>query len=455
MERRYLKNLERWNADPRRKPLIVWGARQVGKTYLVKDIFAERFYKGRYIYIDCREEPDFCRYCDSHPDPSDVLRFISMDKGVDVDGSTLLIIDEAQECPAIITMMKYMCQDYREIPIIVTGSMVRIRIKRKKRGVENDGFLFPIGKINEITISPMSFDEYLMNRNPVMYDAIVDHYKMKVPMEPAFHEMAMGIFYEYLLIGGMPESVAVYLETGSFNESRSVLKDLYANYLADMELYQASQESIVRSRAIFSTIYKMLNRTSKTFSPTMIEKGSRSRDMLHPIDWLTEAHVINVCRRIEGHVTIPLMETDNSFRIYLCDVGMFAYQSAIDPVSFITDDGRNTLAGIFYENFAAQELRSRGLNLFYWTGRKNSEFEFIFGKNGEIIPMDVKKGHGAMNSLEAFGNNNSYAYAVKVSRNNYGYDEGRRILTLPFYELFLFADEMADDSIPDDLLSSE
>lgn len=455
MERRYLKDLIKWRDDPRRKPLMVWGARQVGKTYLVKDIFAERYYGNSYIYIDCKEEPDFCRYCESHHKASDVLRYISLAKNKDVNQSTLLIIDEAQECPSVITMMKYMCQDYTEIPMIVTGSMVRIRIKRKKRGVSDNSFLFPVGKINEITVTPLSFDEYLYNRNRRMYDSVVEHYSRKEPMEKELHEMAVGIFYEYLLIGGMPESVSAFLETDSFNKSRKVLKELYGNYLADMDLYQASPESIIRTRAIFSKIYTLLNRESKNFSPSIVEKGARGREMMSPIDWLTEARVINVCRKIEGRVTIPLTETDNTFRVYMADIGMFSYQSAVDPLSFISDDGRNMLAGIFYENFAAQELKSRGLDLFYWKGSRNSEFEFILGKNDHAIPVDVKKGRGPMNSLKCFKETNGFDYAVKVSRNNYGFDESRRVLTIPFYELFLFADQMADEGSPDGILPAE
>lgn len=205
MERRYLKDLVEWNDRKDRKPLIVWGARQIGKTYLVRDIFAERYYKGSYVYIDCREDPGFCRYCETHPKASDVLEYISLDREVTIGPSTLIIIDEAQECLPVITLMKYMCQDHREIPVIVTGSMVRIRIKRKKRGPGQKEFLFPVGKISEITLTQMSFDEYLYNRNRKLYDMIVEQYSRKVPMLKEFHQMAMGVFYEYLLVGGMPE----------------------------------------------------------------------------------------------------------------------------------------------------------------------------------------------------------------------------------------------------------
>ena len=453
MDRRCLKDLIRWNESKNRKPLIVWGARQVGKTYLIKEIFAERYYAGKYVYIDCNEEPAFCRFCETHPKAKDVLEYISLDRGITVDRSTLLIFDEVQECLSVVTLMKYLCQEYRDIPVIVTGSMVRIRIKRKKRGPKQKGFLFPVGKIDEMTVYPMSFDEYLYNRNRQMYDKIVDAYQRKRPMEQSFHEMALNLFYEYLLVGGMPESVSSYLETGSFNASRNILKTLYGNYLADMDLYQASPESILRTRAIFSNICNFLNRESRNFSPSLIEKGTKNRDMRLPIDWLKEAHAVYISNKVEGRITFPMTESNGTFRIYLADMGMFSYQSGINPVTFITGDGRESLSGVFYENFAAEELGSRGIPLFYWCGKGGSEFEFILEDDGFAIPLDAKRTKGSLTSLKKFRDNNSFSYAVKVSRNNYGYDMETGILTIPFYELFLLSEQIADDRIPDDLFN--
>ena len=451
LERRCLRDLVKWNESAYRKPLMVWGARQVGKTCLVRDIFAERCYPGKYAYIDCREDRDFCRFCETHTKASEVLEYISLDRGMTIDSSTLIIFDEAQECPSVVTLMKYLCQNYREIPVIVTGSMVRIRIKRKNRGPKQEGFLFPVGKIDEITVFPMSFDEYLYNRNKVMYDKVTECYRSKKPMEKSFHEMAMSLVYEYMLVGGMPEPVSVYLETGSFNESRKVIRALYGNYLSDMDLYQASPESVLRSRAIFSNICTFLNRESKNFSPSMVEKEARNRDMRSPIDWLREACVIYISGKTEGRVTFPLTGSGGAFRIYLSDMGMFSYQSGVNPVKFITGDGRNALSGIFFENFAAEELGSRGIPLFYWCGKGNSEFEFILEDDGFAVPLDVKRTKGRLNSLEKFRENNRFSYAVKVSGNNYGFDEISGTLTLPFYQLFLFADQIADGSIPENI----
>lgn len=251
MYRKYLDNLENWLNKENRKPLMVWGALQVGKTYLIKHLFAEKYFKRKYIYIDCRTDYRFTEYCTSHLNASDIISYLSLEHNKKIDSSTLLIFDEAQECLPIITLMKYFCQEYREIPIIVTGSMVRIKIQRniRKRGSgANAEFLFPVGNINQLTIYPMTFDEFLLNKNQALYDTIVFAYQKKTALEKEVHTLALDAFYEYLMIGGMPEAVDTYLKIKSRFGAQSVLKDLYDNYLADMELYQASPEAVVRAK---------------------------------------------------------------------------------------------------------------------------------------------------------------------------------------------------------------
>ena len=441
--RRYLSDLEEWMERPDRKPLIVWGARQCGKTYLIREVFADKHFRNRTVYIDCRTEHDVCAYCETHPRATDVLNYISLRFDMEIDSGTLLIFDEVQECPAVITLMKYMCQDYREIPVIVTGSMVRIVLKRKKRGQNNGGFLFPVGKINELYMSPMSFDEYLFNRNRRMYDAVVESYNRKKPMDSETHALAMDIIYEYLLIGGMPEAVDTFLTTKSYNSTLRVLRELYNNYLNDMELYQASPESILRSKSIFTNVFRLLDRESSNFSPSMIEAGTRNRDMIQPLDWLKAAQVIRVSERLPEHVTLPLRSDGGVYRVYLGDMGMFSLQSGANPASFLSDDGRNAMSAIFFENYAAEELSARGIPLFNWHGKNDSEFEFVLEKDGEVVPVDTKKGRGKMNSLTRFRDHNRCRTAIKVSRNNYGFDEATGVLTVPLYQLFLVADEFS------------
>ena len=226
MERIALQKLIDWDKDKRKKPLIVWGARQVGKTYLVKEIFAETYYKNNYIYIDCKKEDEIREFCSETANAEKIIEYISLRKGKQINEKTLLIFDEVQECPNIISSLKYFCQDYREISVIATGSMVRIKLQREthKRGSnENDKFLFPVGKINQITVYSMTFDEFLMNSNKILYNAIKKAYEDKQPLDSQIHELALEQVYKYLLIGGMPEAVEAYIEDNNLLESREIL----------------------------------------------------------------------------------------------------------------------------------------------------------------------------------------------------------------------------------------
>lgn len=447
MKRLALEKLISWNNDKRRKPLIVWGARQVGKTYLIKNIFAEKYYKDNYIYIDCKIEDEISAFCATTANAAKVIEYISLRKGKKINEDTLLIFDEVQECPNIISALKYFCQDFRAIPVIATGSMVRIKIQRvsRKRGSsDTNKFLFPVGKINQITIYPMTFDEFLLNNNEALFNVVREAYQNKMPLEASIHQLVMEEVYKYLLIGGMPEAVDAYIDDGDIFESREILKVLYDNYLSDMELYQASPEAVLRSRSLFSNIYKELNKESKNFSPGLIKENSKTRDYATAIQWLTMAHIVNQSFQLKEHVTMPLIPgNESNFRLFLGDIGMFSYQSGINAASFVSSERENTLSGIFFENFVANELIAKGHKLYYWRGKSSAELEFIVESNNKLYPIDVKKGRGVLNSLEKFANHNKFECAIKVSKNNYGYNKEQKLLTVPFYFIPFIAQDFS------------
>ncbi len=451
MERIALQKLIDWNNNKRRKPLIIWGARQVGKTYLVEELFAKTYYKNNFIYVDFKKEDEIREFCSETANAAKIIEYISLRKGKQISEKTLLIFDEVQECPNIISSLKYFCQDFREIPVIATGSMVRIKLQREthKRGSrENDKFLFPVGKINQLTIYPMTFDEFLMNSNKMLYDTVEKAYEEKKALDSQIHELAMEQIYKYLLVGGMPEAVEAYVDGNNLLESREILKVLYVNYLSDMELYQASPEAVLRSRSLFQNIYRELNKESKNFSPGLIEEKSKTRDYATSIQWLTMAHVVNQSFQLKEHITMPLMpDSESNFRLFLGDIGMFSYQSGINAASFVSNERDNTLSGIFFENFVANELLAKEHKLFYWRGKTSAELEFIIESNNKLYPLDVKKGRGTLNSLEKFSNHNKFEYAIKVSKNNYGYNSAQKLLTVPFYFVPFVAKDLANGTM--------
>lgn len=451
MERLAMQDLIKWKNNPRRKPLMVWGARQVGKTYLLRDQFAETNYPGQYVYIDFRLEGSIREYCMGTVNPADIIRFISVEKNVKITKDTLILFDEIQECPAIITSLKYFCQDMREQPVIATGSMVRIQLWRlsHKRGAQKqENYLFPVGKINELTLYPMTFEEFLLNRNPALLESIRESWNNRQPLDQTYHELAMKQLYDYLLIGGMPEAVDVFLETGDYREARIVIEELYNNYLDDMELYQASPESVMRSKAIFRHIYGELNKENKDFRSSLVEEKTKIRDMKTPIDWLTMAYVVHQSWQLPEHITSPLIrDNESSFRLYLHDIGMFSYESGQNASSFLLGQQQNTLSGIFFENYAAVEFAAKGIPLYYWKGKASAEMEFVVESGGQIIPIDVKRGRGTLNSLAKFRDHNKTGLAVKLSGNQYGYAEEQKLLTVPLYACFLLAEDLKEGKV--------
>lgn len=296
-------------------------------------------------------------------------------------------------------MMKHFCELRRDIPVIVTGSLVRLKILREahKRGnyAQNSQFLFPVGKINQIYMYPLTFDEFLFNYNEALYDIVKTHYINKTQMECVQHKKLLDLINDYLFVGGMPEAVDAYLKNkDNINVYKIVtnkIKEIYDNYLADMDLYQASSESIVRSRLIYNDIYRQLNKENKNFKFSLTQEGAKGRDMINPIGWLTLAKIVNQSFLLKERITLPLIKEEDSLtRLYLSDVGMFTYQSGLNAKSFITNKD-NSLSGIYYENFIASELSARNIGLFYWKGKRNAEFEFIISYDQKVIPIDVKR----------------------------------------------------------------
>ena len=448
MERLAMQELVQWKNHPRRKPLMVWGARQAGKTYLLKEQFAEKYYPHQYVYIDFRLEKSIRDFCMETVDPKEIIRFISVEKNQSITPDVLLIFDEIQECPSIITALKYFCQNAREYPVIATGSMVRIQLWRlsHKRGIrQQDNYLFPVGKINELTLYPMTFEEYLLNRNSTLLETIWKSWKNREPLMEAYHELALKLLYEYLLIGGMPEAVDIFLETEDYRAARIVIEELFNNYLADMELYQASPEAVMRSKAIFRHIYGELNKENKNFRSSLVEEKTKTRDMKAPIDWLTTAHVVHQSWQLPEHITSPLIrDSESSFRLYLHDIGMFSYESGENASSFLLRQQQNMLSGIFFENYAANELTAKGIPLYYWKGKTSAEMEFIVESGNDICPIDVKRGRGTLNSLVKYRNHNKNSLAVKLSANRLGYAEDQKLLTVPLYAGFLLAEDLKE-----------
>lgn len=449
MKRKYLSKLEEWIQKPDRKPLMVWGARQVGKSYLVEELFAKKFFKDRYLKIDLSDEDDFVEYAENNSNLEKVLDYIELHYHFVPDKDHLLFFDEAQECPSIVKMMKHFCEKRRDIPLIVSGSLVRLRINRDSKKA-NKTFLFPVGKINQLYVYPMTFDEFLANYDSNMYEYVKRKFESKDLIDQYIHQELMDVFRTYMFVGGMPEAVQTFLDykdkkIRAYKETSKKIQEIYDDYLADMGLYQTSTESMIRSRLIYKDIYKQLNKENENFKISNTIENAKNRDMINPYFWLTTANVVLQSFCLKEKISLPLIEDESSiFRFYLSDVGMFTHQSGLDYERFLIDKD-NALSGIYYENYVATELVARRYPLFYWKGKRSSEFEFIMNIDNSIVAIDAKRGKNNLNSLEEFRNHNKTDLIIKVSSNQYGYNEDQKLLTLPFYFFSFYLNSLSND----------
>lgn len=445
MERIKLQELINWYKKKRRKPLVIWGARQVGKTYLIKNIFAKRYFKD-FLYIDLKKDDDARNFFSTTSNAQKYLSYIEARYNKKITEDVLLIFDEVQQCHQVLSSLKYFKQDYPSLPVIATGSMVRLSLRHEETKNTNDEFLFPVGAIDSLNIYPLNFEEYLLNTNNTLLNRIKEAYKNKIPLQSYEHELALDSLYEFLTIGGLPEALNIFIEDKSYVDARNEIKNIYDNYLSDMDLYNVSNETILKTRNVFKNIFSQLNKENKNFKITQIEKGKSNRDYFNAYQWLELARIVYRSKRKTGKVNLPLIEEDEgTFRLYLSDIGMFTYQSKINQADFFVKDKRNTLSGIFYENYVATELAAKDIPLFYWVGNNTNEFEFIVENNGKILPIDVKKSGGKLKSLESFRKCNPKSTAIKISTNNFGYNQENDILTIPLYEVFLLADDLANN----------
>lgn len=465
MKRKIEEQLLKWKNDPFRKPLLLSGARQVGKTFVIEKNFGPENFEN-VIYIDFRSDAQSRRFVKNHPSAKEIIEYISVKFEKEITKDTLLFFDEVQEAVQILTAAKYFAQDYRDIPVIMAGSLVRTRLKQLETENENgrirfdpeilsenqDGhnnFLFPVGKIDELDIYPMTFDEFLLAYKPSLYKVLKTSFIEKKTLLFEYHQMALNAFYDYLKVGGMPEVVDIFLKTNSFLRAQETLRKIFNNYLSDMGLYQISAQTIARTRMVFDNIYSELNKENKNFKIAEIEKGKRFRDYLSAFDWLEIGRLIYKSELVKGRVALPFTpENPSLFRVYLPDCGLFTLESKINIASFDESLENNTLSGIFFENFVAEELKARGIGLFYWKGKTSSEFEFLLNIDNQAVPVDAKKGKGNLSSLEIYRKMNKCKLSIKVSRNQYGFDEKNGILTIPHYYLpFLLDEFISNDRI--------
>lgn len=425
MKRRIEAGLLNWKNQKDRKPLIVYGARQVGKTYSIIS-FGKNNYAD-YAYFNFEANEELKSIFDRNLEPSRIVLELGAVLGKRISGHTLIIFDEIQAAPKALTSLKYFYEQAPEYHIIAAGSLLGVALER-------ENYSFPVGKVNSINMYPMDFYEFLMaTENEALADIIEAGYRDDTPLSEQLHSRALELYRAYLVVGGMPEVVREYVETNDYRMVRVKQAEIINNYTADMAKYATKNEA-VRHVATYNSIPSQLARENKKFQYRLIGGNARSREYEGSIDWLYKAGVVLKCEKVnEGKVPLEFYKDITSFKIYFSDVGLLAAKAMIPVETILSDINFGGEAkGAVTENYLAVQLACREHNLYYWESNSTAELDFVIMYGNGILPIECKANvHVRAKSLEIFKKKYDIAQSMRVSAKNFGMENG--IKSVPLY----------------------
>ena len=428
MERKIYKNLVAWKNSSDRKPLILQGARQVGKTYIVNYFAGEEYSNSVY----CNFEKDKGLH-DFFKDltPATIIKKLALYKRKEIfPKNTLIIFDEIQACPEAITSLKYFNEEANNYHIIALGSLLGVSVNR-------GNFSFPVGKVQLMTLYPLDFEEYLMARGEQgLIDLIRECYERDAPLDSAFHERALDYYKEYLFVGGMPEAVEEYEKNHNPELVRIIQQTIIESYNNDMGKYN-KQSEISKTRIVYKNISTQLAKENKKFQYKNIKHGGRASEFERAIEWLCLAGIASQNYRVE-QIMLPLnaYRSLSDFKFYMNDVGLCGASQDIHYEDIL---GENPLfdnfKGGLTENYVFNQLTINRLSLYYWTSGRQAEVDFIARIGDDIIPIEAKaKINTRSRSLGVYVDRYKPAYSIRVSQKNFGFENN--IKSVPLYATF-------------------
>ncbi len=412
------------------KPLLLYGARQVGKTYILKD-FAQKYFDNM-VYLNFEQTPEFKSIFDGDLSSSRIVGMIEAFFGVTVSKErTLIFFDEIQSCDRALSALKYFEEQSSGYYLVAAGSLLGVAINRNKQS-------FPVGKVQIETLYPLDFEEFLWARDKrKLSEMIRESYQHNQEMMALFHEQALELFNQYLLIGGMPAAVIAYFTENNFQQVAKIQADILTAYLADMSKYTSATDA-VKVRTAFESIPAQLAKDNKKFQYKLLKKGASASHFGVALDWLSAAGLVNQCVKVnQGLIPLSAYQELSHFKLYFCDVGLLAQQSSITLESLMTLNHRHsTFKGALIENYVAQALRSQGYDLHYWESDSTAEVDFVVTINGLPIPIEVKSSaHIRSRSLSVYVQKYVPAYSIRLSTKNFGFEN--KIKSIPLYAAFI------------------
>jgi predicted AAA+ superfamily ATPase len=430
MDRHIVRDLLRWKADKNRKPLLLTGARQVGKTWIVNN-FGKNHYDNC-VYFNLESSAELRAVFAGNLEPASLFRQLSAISGQSVFAEkTLIVFDEIQSCNRALTSLKYFRENAPAYHIIATGSLLGIAVNR-------DDYSFPVGNVDRMTLHPMDFEEFLWAAGEhdileLIREAYASYSEMPL------HGRAMSLYRRHLLCGGMPRGVFAHLNDDS-TIMRAEQASIIDNYIADMAKY-ASPEETIRIMAAWNSVPAQLAKANRKFQYKAIKSGARAKDYEFPLHWLASAGILNICPMItEGKPPLAAYRNDAFFKAYVVDTGLLCAFMGVLPESVETGlRDFERYKGALSENYVMQALCSKGFKPCYWVLDGRAEVDFVFqDAAGAIVPLEVKSADNVRSaSLSKFIGLYGPEYAIRVSSKNFGFENG--IKSIPPYALFCLA----------------
>lgn len=435
LKRKIYEKLLEWKNNNINKPLMVIGARQVGKTYIIQKFCNKEF--KEYIYINLLEYQDIIEIFSrkiSIVDKIELLKIIIKDKqNIDFDPEKMVIFfDEIQESEELISCLKYFNEAKENYKIICAGSLLGVKLNRMKSS-------FPVGKVKMLELNPMDFEEYIVE---IMGENIVtilkNCYDKNEPLVEPMHDKLLSLYRNYLCIGGMPESVSNYININKeiIKFDKSIIEDIIKGYTKDMKKYVQDNTETVRIENIYNSIPSQIGNKSGKFQYAKINKDARSKNYETALNWLLSSKLVDrVCLLNSVQIPPKAYENTDYFKLFLSDVGILTSLLKINFADIILDK-EFIFKGEIAENYVEQQLRNNVEQLYYWKSENTAEVDFVIYNNDGLIPIEVKAGDSVKSkSLYVYNKRFKPKYSIRVSAKNFGF--ANNIKSIPLYAAFL------------------
>ena len=428
MERKMSKKLLEWKNNKEKTPLILYGARQVGKTYTILS-FGKEKYKN-VAYINFEDNSEISKIFEQDLEVERIIKELSVKLGISIlEEETLIFFDEIQACERALTSLKYFAESSLKYHVIAAGSLLGIAINRQK-------YSFPVGKVKMLTLYPLDFEEFLWALDKKELSDMIREAFLQ-DKEFSLHSMANEYYRLYLAIGGMPRAILEYKEKQDMDFVTAILKDINNSYIADMAKYASSAET-TKIMAVYNIISAQLAKENKKFQYKLIKSGARAYEYETAINWLNASGIINQCIKVrEGKLPLSAFIEPESFKIYMGDVGLLCNKFGIPTnIVIVENDNMNDFKGALAENYVCNSLVQCGLKPYYWESNGKAEVDFVIqDKSGNIIPIEVKSSiHTRSKSLNVFKSLYKIPYSIRVSTKNFGFEND--IKCIPLYSVF-------------------